>query len=275
MILFSRRPLGGSNNDLWLMRADNPAGAVPLSSAVNNASEQLRPSWSADGQWIIYVSDETGTSDLFAMKINPATLSVVAGSKVNLTNSPTISENTPDWNPVLGDNRISYVSNRNSGNNADGNSEIFVSQVTFNANGIPSLTSTVQVTSTTTVNGVTIYNNEPQWSPDGSYLAYATNRRDGTDADICRARVNASSGTWMACPGNLTSMRFNHDETIVAWDPIYPHDLENYIIAFVSVPEAGVEGEQRILILQKTVNSTAQITQPAWSGSSIQRFLDW
>jgi len=61
MIAFTRTNLQTSNSDLWLMRANYPAGAVALNAEVNTANhDETWPTWSPDGQWLVYASDEDG-----------------------------------------------------------------------------------------------------------------------------------------------------------------------------------------------------------------------
>lgn len=283
LIVFTRQTNANAPADLWIMRADNPAGAVPLSSEVNTSANELRPTWSSDGQWIAYASDVGGDMDIYTVQINPSTLSVVAGTVVNLTPGGDYNETRPDWSPVTNSNhpnynRITYVSNRNLGDNLDGNSEIYTMLVSF-TNGVPSLSGRVQVTNTTTVNGVAVNNQFPRWSRDGDYIAYSSNLRDGTDFDIHRMRYNATTGTW-GNRSNLTNMRFSHHDEFVAWDPELVYGAgetpdNTYRFAFASEPEDG-SGGYRIVLMERRSGGTPTTALPVWSDSTgAQRFPDW
>ncbi len=277
LIVFTRQTSPEVPSSLWIMRADNPAGAVPLTTGVNTPTVGLRPTFSPDGQWIAYTSD----SDLYAIRINPATLQVVPGTLVNLTPAGNHVEIRPDWSPVTDPNhpnynRITYVSYRAAGSNLDGNSEIYTMKVTF-TNGIPSLSERVQVTNTTTINGVTIDNQYPRWSQDGNYIAYSSNMRDGTDFDIHRIKYNATTATW-GNRVNLTGTQSLYNDEFAAWDPelIYGSGEtpdNTYRFVFASQRSDGF----RIVLMERRGGGTPTLTLSTWSdlGIGTQRFPDW
>lgn len=279
LIVFTRQTSPEVPSSLWIMRADNPAGAVPLTTGVNTPTVGLRPTMSPDGQWIAYTSE----GDLYAIKINPATLQVVPGTLVNLTPNGDYLEIRPDWSPVTDPthpnyNRITYISNRAGGNNTDGNSEVYTMLVTF-TNGLPSLSGRVQVTNTTTVNGLVIQHQYPRWSQDGNYIAYSSNIRDGTDFDINRVTYNPTTGTW-GNRNNLTSMRFSHDDEFVAWDPELVYGAgetpdNTYRFVFASQPEDDSDS-YRIVLMERRGGGTPTTMLPPWAtGTGGQRFPDW
>ena len=126
------------------------------------------PAWSPDGSRIAVVSDREGTNKIFL--VDPD-----GGGFVRLTDGP--KDEDPDWAPD--GSRIAFDSERAGKpllHNADddptlslpvgiGGSDIY----TVRADG----SDVVRLTEDPS------YNSDPEWSPDGSRIAFASNR-DGT-----------------------------------------------------------------------------------------------
>ena len=87
-IAFSTNFTGRMN--LWLVNSD---GGWPLQLTVSD-DRQLGAVWSPDGKWIVYQQDYGGSEywDLFAVPSQ-------GGSPVNLTNTPDVSETSPQFSP--------------------------------------------------------------------------------------------------------------------------------------------------------------------------------
>jgi len=87
-IAFSTNFTGRMN--LWLVNSD---GGWPLQLTVSD-DRQLGAIWSPDGKWIVYQQDYGGSEywDLFAVPSQ-------GGSPVNLTNTPGVSETSPQFSP--------------------------------------------------------------------------------------------------------------------------------------------------------------------------------
>ena len=87
-IAFSTNFTGRMN--LWLVNSD---GGWPLQLTVSD-DRQLGAVWSPDGKWIVYQQDYGGSEywDLFAVPSQ-------GGSPVNLTNTPGVSETSPQFSP--------------------------------------------------------------------------------------------------------------------------------------------------------------------------------
>ncbi len=87
-IVFSTNFTGRMN--LWLVSSD---GGWPLQITVSD-DRQLGAVWSPDGKWIVYQQDYGGSEywDLFAVPSQ-------GGTPVNLTNTPDVSETSPQFSP--------------------------------------------------------------------------------------------------------------------------------------------------------------------------------
>jgi dipeptidyl aminopeptidase/acylaminoacyl peptidase len=85
-IAFTSNLSGRSN--LWTVRA---SGAWPI-QLTQSDDRQWSPAWSPDGKWIVYQQDRGGDElwDLYAIPSN-------GGEIINLTNTPSISEQGPQW----------------------------------------------------------------------------------------------------------------------------------------------------------------------------------
>ncbi|WP_197528686.1 TolB family protein [Aeoliella mucimassa] len=112
-----------------------------------------KPNFSPDGQWVVYVSDQTGNRELFKV---PTT----GGDPIQLTNLGNRWADSPSFSPD--GKAIAYVSNET------GNNELWV----MDAEGNERKQVTVHEGSDDTVS----------WTPDGHGLLWSSDR--GDDADI-------------------------------------------------------------------------------------------
>jgi len=263
MIAFVRTDLSTGNDDIWLMNVNNPVGATPF-SAINTANNEGAPTWSPDGQWLAYASNEGGDGDIYAVNIS-------TGARVNLTSAGTFNEGQPDWSPMVGDNRIAYISDRTGSTQVFSNViNVGVSPATF--------TGRVQITTISQVNNLLVTYRAPKWSPNGSLLAFSGNRRDRTDFDVWY--VPYSNGAWGA-EVNWTGGRFSTDDEFVAWDPQHIQNINQYRIAFTSRNEDQT-GTREILIRRRWKSGSnpdvfSQTTvKPGWTNPiNGERNPDW
>ena len=194
------------NNEIYVMNSDG-SDAVNLT---NNPSNDRHPSWSPDGQRLVFASRRSENSfDIYLVDIESPAVT-------QLTH--TGSDNRPAWSPVGGP--IAFVSERS------GNKDIMI----MNADGSAQL----QLTSS----GAN--EDQPTWSSDGGHIAYVT------DADGPRhiAVVSVADGavintirsdngenflpSWLNDPTRslllFTSTRFG-DEDIFVVNPLNGGDL--------------------------------------------------
>ena len=146
----------GNNLDIYIT---NPDGSHPLRLTYYPSAE-LSPTWSPDGHYLAFVSDRTGTPQIYMMDLYRG--SEASGNRpVRLTFEGDYNT-SPAWSP---DGRyLAYC--RRIGNQFD----LFL--IDFQAGGT---NAEVQLTQTH-------YNEEdPSWSPDGRMLIYSANPHGNYD----------------------------------------------------------------------------------------------
>jgi len=265
LIAFTRENSAG-NEDIYIKRLGDSSAPIALNNTVNKAnSDQRQPVWSSDGTRLAYVSDEDGDKDIYTVQITLTATSITASNRINLTNENTGEDVTPDWHSQ----RITHASDR------DGNADVYTIKAVFNqqsevtVNGLDRQ----RVSATNLVNGQLVKNTQPKWSPDGSKIAYTSNRLDGGDLDIYIATfANNAWGTHT----NITSSRNQNDE-FIAWDPQYVGS--GYRFAFVS-DQGGVENTNDVLIMNGELGQNQQIvqtiTKPNWNTANFgENNPDW
>jgi hypothetical protein len=89
-----------SSQDICIMNQDG-SGLVNLTPDWPLSNENY-PSWTGDGQWILFSSDKEGNTDAFAMRID-------GSMRVNLTASPSIAEGAPMiWTTIPTEGLVAY-----------------------------------------------------------------------------------------------------------------------------------------------------------------------
>src|SRR5690606_10793175 len=107
---------------------------------------QAAPSWSPDGQYLVYESYQGNNLDIYIMHVDPVE------SPIRLPGNSDAPDFSPAWSPE--GRRIAFVSWR------DGNQDIYV--FSLDEQTVTNLTRTP-----------TRHEDHPAWSPDGSMLAYS------------------------------------------------------------------------------------------------------
>ncbi|MDE2715393.1 MAG: hypothetical protein OXI33_00055 [Chloroflexota bacterium] len=103
-ILYNRRNPDTDRFEIWLMDADG-GGETLLSTGADH--DEIQPSWSPDGQAIVYVSNE-GLDGMGQANYDVWTLSITQGTRSQLTTNGS-HDDEPIWHP---DGRIFFRSNR-------------------------------------------------------------------------------------------------------------------------------------------------------------------
>ena len=76
-----------ANWDIWIMPVDSPAAARPL---LNNRFNELGPEVSPDGDWLAYVSDETGENVIYVRRLSES------GGRLRVSSG---GGTLPQWSP--------------------------------------------------------------------------------------------------------------------------------------------------------------------------------
>ena len=148
----------GGPNHIWVRRLTASGSTSRKQITIGAGFNDSEPSWSPDGHTIVFVTTRWGIAELCSIDTNqittgsPTSIPAIPSPtdpERRLTNN-SLPESRPRWQPISGSSRIAYVVNN----------EIHV----LDASGDTTL---LQVNTETY--------NDPQWSPDGSKIAYTTN----------------------------------------------------------------------------------------------------
>lgn len=172
------------DEEIWVMRADGSNAR----QVTRNRATDLLPSWAPSGRRLAYASTLRGNFDVYTIRLD-------GSGRRRLTSSPALDVG-PDWSP--NGRRIAFGSNRLG----EGNFEIF----TMRRDGS-------DVRRITFTGGDFEFPEDdslPAWSPDGSRIAFESNRHGSTDLYV----VDADGG-------NETRLTFTPavDEGQPAWSP--------------------------------------------------------
>jgi Tol biopolymer transport system component len=264
-IIYSRQ------GDLWALHV--ASGLAATINGINSTAEEFSPSFAPtysgtattfNGQIAFSSNRSGGDHDIFVATVNlsyTGSSITASGSGVqNLTDEgggTTFDDRQPVWSPSLAGginhNRIAFRSNRGGGNN-----EIYVVNAT--GGGITAVTSTASP----------IVNIQPEWAPNGEWLAFASKERHNSNFDLYATRYNTTNGTWNSTPVRLTTN--SQDDNIMAWR----NDGGTWRIAFTREP-VDTDNSEDILVL--TLNSSTlqvtTVTTPSWNSIADDTSPDW
>jgi Tol biopolymer transport system component len=155
--------LGDFNIEIFVMN-DDGTGQINVS---NDPAWDGFPSWSQDGDQIVFESDRDETDGIVLLGLDLIIdgmgheiyrVDIDGSDLVNLTNSPE-DDGRPVWSPAA--EKVVFVSDR------DGNAEIY----TMNADGSGQMRLTNNLA----------YDTYPSWSPDGGWITFHSDRDGNTE----------------------------------------------------------------------------------------------
>ncbi|MEX2557694.1 MAG: hypothetical protein WEB06_18945 [Actinomycetota bacterium] len=146
--------------DLWVMNAD---GKKPIQLTQTFGMEH-EPVWSPDGTWIAFrgtvgCCTSSEPPDLYVVRTD-------GSSRINVTNTPSVYESSPDWYPAPAISRLVFGA---CDGTCVGSGPIDWEIYTMDVPGSP-----VRLTFDTTPDGA------PVWSPDGTRIVFGSSR-DGDE----------------------------------------------------------------------------------------------
>ena len=189
----------------------------------NNTADDRKPVFAPDGSnTIAFDSTRDGNSEIYVMNTadsNPADGN--ADTQTNLTNNAAGDDTEPAWSPLLADGttKIAFRTDRDSNNH-----EIYV----MDTDG----------TNQTHLTNNTVADDEPDWSPDGSKIAFSSNRNDSHDIYVMDAKDEINNATGNPGPdGNGDNLKRLTKKAAGDYEPSWSPDGTK--IAFKSTRGGG------------------------------------
>lgn len=242
-LAFSAVMEGQRRESIFTISGDgDPETQAQLTS---DETRDVEPVVSPDGNWIAFISDRTGSPELYLLRADAET----SAEAIPLTqlNAETLA--SPAWSPE-GD-RIAF-----SANLTEGNQEIYVIRV-------DAPTDVIRLTENTATD------QEPAWSPDGQTIAFASDRAGRGYLQIYTLPSNCNT-----LPGGCEAHTFRltqsqNSSMSPAWSP------DGAYIAFVSNRVKASDNDiyvmradgtdARVVTLDQYGDNGASDLDPAWS----------
>jgi len=218
----------------------DPNGALPANlTSAQTASHEIEPTWSPDGEFLAFASDQNGVFEIFVMT---STGTVLNGGDPLVSQSPSHAI-SPAWRPVVVSETATSKTHELvfvSYNAGTGDTDLKKVKFTINLTTPPTITS-VTVTNlavdaavkdgalggpTFAIAGL-VGSATPSWKPDGSRIAF-TRQITATNLDIFTMK---SDGTDVK---NLNAECFSGNANQSGSNEFDPFWLETGDIAFVS-----------------------------------------
>jgi Tol biopolymer transport system component len=226
LIAFQKFTSGPNAADIFTMASDG-SGVRQLTA---NPADDETPRWSPDGTKIAFSGVQPGGRDIFVMNAD-------GSGQVNLTNSAR-DDIYPAWSPD--GTKIAFASA--PGGESGGATEIYV----MNADG----SGQTPLTDTAAISGQNFY---PDWSPDGTKIAFMS-ARSGQRSQIYVMNADGSGQAPVTNdPSAAINPSWSPDGTQIAFFSSRTGDTEIYAIG------ADGSGERQL------TTSPGSDVDPAWS----------
>ena len=220
------------------------SGGAPAVQVTSDGSNQVWPAWSPDGLRLAFASDRTQPGrQLYEIY----TIDRDGNNETQITSDPNSndffqpSNTAPDWSAVS--NRIAFASDRDNTGTRIG-TDIYAMEP--DGSNVTRLTQTASPAA----------DSDPAWSPDGSRIAFASNRNGNDDIFVMNAngtgQVNLTNSF-----GTDQSPSWSPDGTQIAFETYRNSKWEIYVMN----ASDGSEQESR------DDGSSEWNFSPAWSPS--------
>jgi Tol biopolymer transport system component len=206
------------DGEIYMRSYSGGGGFFIVRRLTNNTADDRKPVFAPDGSnTIAFDSFRDGNSEIYVMNTsdtNPADGN--ADTQTNLTNNAAGDDTEPAWSPLLADGtaKIAFRTDRDSNNH-----EIYV----MDTDG----------TNQTHLTNNTVADDEPDWSPDGSKIAFSSNRNDSHDIYVMDAKDEINNVTGNPGPdGNGDNLKRLTKKAAGDYEPAWSPDGKK--IAFKS-----------------------------------------
>jgi Tol biopolymer transport system component len=228
-------------NGLWIANIESgEIIQIPLSVEENNLPNEylVKPSWSPNGEWIAFLNESGMFGDLYLIRPDGSDL-------IRLTNTDDVSRDGDlVWSPD--GKQIAYSAKR------DGNIEIYLLDV---ENAIQGNAASQTLTDTP----APVQNLVTSWSPDGSRLAFSSNR----DGNMEIYLMTPEGNDIVRLTNNVTSdaePRWSPDGKQIVFSSSRDGNVEIYVLNVEGAIQSGNDA-----IARRLTDHIGDDTGPVWS----------
>ena len=239
--------------DIYVMDAIVTDPEVPpVNLTTSSVSDLSWPAWSPsdapDGARITMDLVNGLGRDIYVMNADGSPFPEDGEERKNLTKDPSATSTISSWSPD--GTRIAFASAR------EGDFEIYVMDFVVNPDGTDPRGVNVQNLTNNSAS-----DNAPSWSPDGTRIAFWSDR--GSNRDIYVMNADGSGLARLTDdPGRDTSPTWSPDGQKIAFRSQRDGDSEIYVMDFVTDPDGfNPRGEN----LKNLTENSASDTNPRWS----------
>jgi len=210
------------NAEIYLFDTDGQ-----IINLTHNPAADTAPIWSADGEWVAFLSDRTGKNEIFLIHVSGTRL-------VQITDEPGVQWQAPlSWS---GDGtRLAISGSASEDNN---HNWIYLIDLTH-ANEVARLSFSRDAY-------------HPRWAPQGNLLAYE--RSSGYGTQVFTRRVDSSEAIGITDPDSEDGEVYTAPEASFDWSPLSEG------LVFVRDGPYAVRSQQNLLQAQPTTGSELMTT---------------